>query len=410
MKDTRSQTQREPKQPVTSTSRLIRRQRVFLVILGVAAALAIAGLVASLFIKSPAQRAAEALPPSPSTLTAKVENSVLAQTVVVRGTVTAAGQFAVSGTLGWPGGPAVLTKLPLSVGGGVGEGQQLAEVGGQPIFAFSGVVPAYRDIKVDTKGEDVAQLQYSLQNLGYLSSSDQAGVFTLSDARALGEFMKDKGYDPPLDAQKRPMMPLCQIVFLPALPATVASVGATVGQNLAAAQQPLLKITTGELNVTATVPSGSQNGLSVGQKLMVSDDVRGKSVDGTIASLGGFSAPSAGGAGTNGSSSSGSATNQGAQAPGYLLVARPDTALSSDWLGQDVRVTIVVATTPGPQLIVPVTAVTTQADGQASVTVLAADGTRSRVPVTTGLTNAGKVAVTPLTPGALSEGGDVVVG
>lgn len=388
-----------------SASQLIRRQRVFLISVGTIAVLAVAALVASLFVKSPAQRAAEAAPPTPSTLTAAVEKKVLTQSVVVRGEVASPGNVSVSGTLGASDGPLIVTKLPVKPGAGVQNGQLIAEISGRPLLAFAGDVPAYRDITVGTTGDDARQLQADLVALGYLPSSASGDKFTVAASRALRAFMKKAGYATELDGSGYPMLRLCNAVFLPTLPATVASVGATVGANLSGAQQPLLSITTGRLSVSATVPQGSQTGLKAGQHVAIADDVRGRTTAGTIASIGAFST----GAAAAGSATSERASGAGA-VPGYPVVVQPDAPLSGDWLGANVKLTVVTGTTTEPVLVVPVAAISTTADGQASVTVLTPTGARERIPVTVGLISAGVAAVRAQSSSTLKAGARVVLG
>lgn len=378
-------------------SRLVRRQRVFLVLVSMAAVLATAGLVASLFIKSPAQQAAEASPPPASVLTAEVKREVLMQSVVVRGTVASSAQFSVTGKLGRSGGPAVLTKLDVATGSSATEGQQLAEISGEPLFAFQGAVPAYRDVSVGTRGDDADQLQKALQRLGYLSSVSDDKTFTWRAGRALRAFMQDRGYEAANDGDGNAILPLAQLVFLPSTPATVAAVNGAVGDDLSALDKPLLSVTTGDLRVSASVPEGSQNGITPGQEVEITDDVRGRSVKGSVVSLGDFS----------GNAKSNDTTQS---TPGYLLIVAAADPLSSDWLGQNVKVTIVVARRPQPELVLPVTAIATKEKGDTFVTVVGSDGSRTQVQVKVSLISGGDAAVTPMTADSLHESDDVLVG
>lgn len=374
-------------------SRLIRRQRAFLIVVGIFAVLAVAGLVAALFIKSPAQRAAEVAPPTASVLTATVTKGVLKQSVVVRATVGSSADLAVTGVLG-RSGPAVLTKLPVAAGSQVTDGQVLAEIAGEPVFAFQGAIPAYRDITVGVTGPDSAQLQEALHRLGYLASVRSDQTFDWRAALALRAFLKDNGYAATLDGSGYAMLSLSQVVFMPTLPAAVTSVNAGVGADLAGASKPLLTLTTGALRATATVPEGSQHGLAAGQSVEIVDDVRGRSVTGKVASLGAFD--------------QGSATSS--SPPGYPMVVIPDTPFAADWLGQNVRLTIVAAASNAEVLIVPVTAIATNASGDTTVSVLGPNETRTVVPVTVGIISSGTAEVTPKGASQLHEGDHVVVG
>lgn len=389
-----------------AASRLIRRQRLFLVIVGATAVLAVGALVASLFVKSPAQRAAEASPPPPSVLTATVEHKALTQSLVMRGDVASPGSIRVSGVLGGGEGPAIVTRLAAKPGQSVGNGQVLAEVAGRPIFALAGGVPAYRDIAVGTTGADAAQLRADLMALGFLTSGGAAEKFTTTDARGLLRFVTAAGYTPELDDAGHAMLRLANTVFLPTLPATVAAVGATLGTDLSGAQQPLMTITSGSLTVTATVPQGSQSGLKIGQRVSLADDVRGVTATGTVASVGAYQSEQ-----TNDSDAAVSGTSpQGASTPGYPLTVKPDHPLGGDWLGANVKVTIVTGTTGGAALVVPVTAVSMTAAGKASVTVLGRGGTRRNVPIDVVLVSAGFAAVSAADSAPLNAGDRVVLG
>ena len=81
---------------VAGLSKTVRRQRMFLVAALAAALAASSGLVASTLIKSPAQQAAETKPPKATVFTAAVVKKVLANAIVVRGTVAASGDINVA--------------------------------------------------------------------------------------------------------------------------------------------------------------------------------------------------------------------------------------------------------------------------------------------------------------------------
>lgn len=385
------------------TSPLVRRQRVFLVLISVVAVLATAGLIASLFIKSPAQKAAEASPPPASVLTAAVKREVLTQSVVVRGTVASSAQISITGKLGRTSSPAVLTKLMVGAGATVNEGQQLAEISGEPLFAFQGVVPAYRDIAVGVQGDDAAQLEIALQRLGYLSTVGEDKKFTWRASWALRELMEDRGYEAVKDADGYAMLPLHQYAFLPTTPATVAAVNGAPGDDISGAEKPLLSITTGDLRVSATIPRGSEEGITVDQEVEIADDVAGRNAKGKVASLGEFTNDA------KSDSDSQSASNS-QSAPGYPLTIIPTDGISSDWLGKDVKLTIVVEQTPQPELIVPVSAIKTTENGSSFVTKVSRDRARTQVSVTVGLTSGGNAAVTLRDETSLHEGDNVLVG
>lgn len=108
--------------------------------------------------------------------------------------------------------------------------------------------------------------------------------------------------------------------------------------------------------------------------------------------------------------STGTAPQPPTQLPGYPMTITPDAPLNGAWDGQDVRVTIVNAATGSAVLSVPLSAVSTGADGQSAVTVVAADGSQRRVLVTAGASADGDVQVTPTNDDVLREGDQVAIG
>ncbi|WP_327253257.1 hypothetical protein [Streptomyces sp. NBC_01244] len=154
------------------------------------------GVAVAQVIKPP-RAAADSAASAPGVLTAPVEQRVLVASVIVRGTVTARQSVDVTPVGGAPGAAgAVVTKLPVAVGGRVEEGQVLLEVSGRPVIALRGTLPAYRDLKPGSEGGDVAQLQQSLARLGHATGADGAGRFGEGTKAALSALYASAGYDP----------------------------------------------------------------------------------------------------------------------------------------------------------------------------------------------------------------------
>ncbi|MFD7913757.1 peptidoglycan-binding protein [Streptomyces sp. NPDC059752] len=188
-----------PVAPEDDRGGLARGRRVVLAVVGGAALMAVGGLLATTLVKSPAQVAAETGPPAQGVLTADVERRVLAQTVVMRGTVVADQSVAVSpqGMRSGEGtGAALVTKLPLKAGDPVTAGQLIAEVSGRPVFTLHGAQPMYRDLKPGASGDDVAQLQQALRELGHGTGGDAKGVFGAGTKAALAARYRAIGYEP----------------------------------------------------------------------------------------------------------------------------------------------------------------------------------------------------------------------
>ncbi|MFE9792057.1 peptidoglycan-binding protein [Streptomyces goshikiensis] len=167
----------------------MRGRRGVFGVVGGAVLMAAGALLATAVVKSPAQLAAEAGPPAQGVLTAEVERRVLAETVVTRGTVVADQSVTVAP-------PGVVTKLPLKAGDPVAAGRLLAEVSGRPVFALRGAVPMYRDLVPGATGDDVAQVQAALRELGHGTGRDPKGVFGPGTKAALAELYRAVGYAP----------------------------------------------------------------------------------------------------------------------------------------------------------------------------------------------------------------------
>lgn len=177
-------------------SRIIRRQRLFIAVAGLAALVSVAGLVASSFVKSPAQLAADQGAPSASTLTAPVSRQVLSQTVVVRGKVVAGATLSIAPTAAQGASTLVVTRVVKHQGDAVAPGEVLIEVSGRPVIALPGSVPAYRDLRPGDTGADIAELQAALKSLGY-NDSDPAGTFGAGTKNAVSKLYQRLGYSVP---------------------------------------------------------------------------------------------------------------------------------------------------------------------------------------------------------------------
>ena len=127
---------------------------------GGAALLAIGGLIGSSLVKSPQQIAADTAAPLPTATTAKVVSQVLTSSVQMRGVVYPATQYDVypsapesdagtSGTGAPAGGSAAgggssaavyISRLDVAAGKTISNGEKLAEIDGEPLFALAGHV------------------------------------------------------------------------------------------------------------------------------------------------------------------------------------------------------------------------------------------------------------------------------
>ncbi len=95
---------------------------------------------------------------------------------------------------GWPMGtrmPGVVTWLP-AVGAVVRRGQALLRVNDAPVVLLYGDLPAYRQLKVGVKGNDVRQFEKNLRALGYAGFAVDE-MFAEPTAQAVKRWQRDIG-------------------------------------------------------------------------------------------------------------------------------------------------------------------------------------------------------------------------
>jgi hypothetical protein len=440
-------------------SRLARRRRVLFWVAGGAALLAIGGLIGSSFVKSPQQIAADSAAPPPTVTTAKVVSQVLTSSVQMRGVVYPAAQYDVypsapesdtgaTGSGSAAGGSAAgssspgavyISGLDVAAGQTISNGEKLAEIDGEPLFALTGRVPAWRDITPGESGPDVAELQKALAALGYYQGGDTPGFFGTATQDAVSVYYEHLGYTPPASGG----VPLTDVIFVPSLPAKVIAVNGAKGQQPG---QPFLELAArGSLALTGELPPAYAGQVKTGLTVKIFDEVTGIHAAGTIADVGtattvtpigaivnvgggsasvgsagatgsgstgsgstGSGSTGSGSSGSVGSSNSGSAANPGAT-PFIPLAVQPSKPLAAALNGENVLVTVATGRTEGPVLTVPVAAIVTTGSGTSYVTVVGAAGKQAQVAVTPGISENGYVQVTPVRGGKLAAGDSVVV-
>jgi len=217
-------------------------------------------------------------------------------------------------------------------------------------------------------------------------------------------------------AESGPMLPAGEAVFLESFPARVDAVQGSVG---AAVSGTAMTLSAGELVVRAYVPEYQKGLLRAGQKVEIYSEISGVSARAKVSSVAETmtvpgqavdGSASGGNGGTGSGAGTGSDSGSGSGESGYLVQITPDEALDAQLTGQDVRLTIEAASTGRKALVVPITAITSSADGKTIVTVVPAAGTEQRVEVRPGTTGDGFVAVEPVKTGALKAGDKVVTG
>jgi peptidoglycan hydrolase-like protein with peptidoglycan-binding domain len=427
-------------------SRLARRRRILLGVGLTAALLAVGGLIGASFVKSPQQLAADTAPPPRTATTAPVVSQVLTASVQMRGVIYPATEYDVypsapestSTTGAQSGGSAAggssgstegvfISKLDVAAGQSIRNGQELAEIDGQPLFALTGSVPAWRDLLPGETGPDVTELQQALAKLGYYDDGDTPGYFGGATEYAVALYFEHLGYTPPTTGG----VPESDVIFLPSLPATVVAVNGATGQQPG---QPFLELAArGSLALTGELPPAYGGQLKSGLKVTIYDEVTGIHATGTVAELGsattltpaGAVVDVGGGSGSSGSAESGESGSSGTAGSGSSsgsgsgsssgetvfipVTVRPSRPLAAALNGENVLVTVETGRTEGPVLTVPIAAIVTTASGNSFVTVAGPRGKHRDVRVTTGLSENGYVQVTAATPTSLKAGDQVVV-
>lgn len=450
--------------PPPAGSALRRRKRAVVIVAAAAILLAVGGLIGATFIKSPAQLAAEQQPPQPTLLTAEVVRQVVGDTLVLRGTVTAAQEFQVTPAPGGEGQTPIITALRKAAGDELAAGEVIAEVSGRPLFALRGGTPAFRDLRPGSQGADVRMLQEALAELGFPRGSDAAGIFGAGTKRAVRGLYQRIGFEVPTtggpekqdqaaltaaadavtqaarrlrdvkenpqqgetpsrhqvadatedlrNAEKRleelrastgEMVPRSEVVFVPAFPARVSAVNGKIG---APVQVPMVTVSAGELLVSGRLDPADRSLVRAGVKAEIDSEVTGLHATGTVTAI------------ADNSNSQPRNTGQGSQqgqtqtpaGPRHVPVTvTPSAPLDPKLIGQDVRLTLRFAQTAGAVLAVPQAAITSSADGRTYVTKVGPEGTRQRVEVRAGVAGNGLVEVEPVA-GGLAAGDKVVSG
>src|SRR5580692_11185259 len=270
-------------------SRLSRRRRVLLGIGIAAALLAGGGLIGASFVKSPQQLAADTAPPPDTVTTAAVVSQVLTSSVQMRGLVYPSTEYDVyaSAPASSPGGD---SGSPSSAGGSSSAGEVYISklegaagdtiTDGEPLFALTGPVPAWRDLTPGESGPDVTELQKALASLGYYGGGDTAGYFGPATEDAVSAYYEHLGYSAPSSGG----VPAADVVFLPSLPATVVAVNGAAGEQPG---QPFLELAPrGSLALTGQLPPAYAGQVKSGLKVTIYDEVTGIHAAGTVAGMG----------------------------------------------------------------------------------------------------------------------------
>lgn len=398
-----------------------------------------AGWVASRTVTSPAQTLAEAAPPAHSLLTETVTSGRVSQSVTFDVEIESNLSLEVIAPAPGDGAAPVITRLPVKRGARVRAGDLVAEVSGRPVILLPGALPAYRTLAPGLRGPDVKQLQHALSAAGYFRGSAD-GVYGPVTAAAVAVLYKHHGYDAltvgtdeveaaedaveqarralaqvPIGvksskerrfahddlikatehlaaarAESGAQIPVGEVLFVPALPATVADVPVSVGKTPGEA---LLTLTSGSL-----VARGTPNAVDAG-KVEQGDGVRllltpTGEAKGTVAAIEKV-APT---------------EDTDYQGSGLVFTITPFRPIPADSADTSARAIVTTDSSPKEGLVVPEAALSMNAAGSTAVTVVRDGGTEVRVSVIAGFSGDGLVQVEPSRSGALTVGDQVVVG
>jgi peptidoglycan hydrolase-like protein with peptidoglycan-binding domain len=389
--------------------RLRRRRNVLLVIVALAVIASAGGLLLSTSLKSPSQQAAETKAPGLTRLTVPVQRTVIRNTVQASGVVSkpplissldSSGGGGSSATIpGNPGGNVqrIVTKIYLPPGNFVQPGSVIIEVAGRPFFVFPGTVPAYRDLAPGESGNDVAQLQAGLAEIGYSIGGDTSGTYGPGTAAAVAAYYHAIGYQVPAvqagpKQDRGAAVPLSEIMFVPHFPAQVVKLGGSVGSVV---NGSLVTLSLGSPAIRGQLNPAFGSLVRAGMHVTVTTQGSAAVVHGVITSV----------------------TRRAKTAKSisgglyYPMGIKPRKPLpGSMGPGQDVILSIHAAQSSGPMLAVPEAAVFGGQDGRAYVSKVTGPTSAARVQVRILTQGDGLVGVSPVTPGSLKQGDQVVTG
>jgi peptidoglycan hydrolase-like protein with peptidoglycan-binding domain len=405
-----------------STLKAQRRRSVVLVVavLAVATGALLAGILLGPSVRSPAQAAADAAPPAPSLVTVAAERRVLAESVVVRGTVAAGQSVKVMAPAGLAGPSAVVTGVSGKRGRPAREGAVLMEVAGAPLYGLVLPFPLYRDIQAGARGPDVKAVQRALRRLGY--RTPVSGVFDAGTQDGLRRFYRARGYDvpsaastddpakAPADGQSKPdpakpdpaksdpradtaggttapMLPRAHVVRLDRSDRIISAVPLGVGAVVTAPETVVLELDAGAATVQASLGQEQRALVDVGSTAEIVDEVKGTRSAATVRHI----------------ADEPTQTDQGS---GFAVQLAFTGKAMTPVKGHSVLVTIGASGKASPVLAVPVTAVYSRPDGTTFVTVTGAGGRTSDVAVSTGKSAGGWVEI----KGEVEAGALVAVG
>lgn len=389
-----------------------RSAAIGILALAVLVGLSVAGWLVANSVKSPEQAAADAAAPPPSLITAPVEFRVIAETVVTRAEVRPSLTIEVPPPSLDSDTKPVVTRVLVTKGQSVQEGDLLAEIAGRPIIYLEGDFPMFRPLSRGMEGLDVRQMERALSRLGHYSGPED-GVFGPKLERAIHQFYEALGYKPSSsDPGDQPsgdvgngqppagdggiVVPPGEVFFAqPSLQVerVIATLGSEVGGSSpnSGTSDAVLTLGTAEVIVESMLTVAQKAIVEPGMTAEILSEISGETFEAEVSEV--ADNPDA-----------------GSTTEGYRARIDPDDIVPAELIGQNVRVTIHTASTAAPSLVVPLSAIWSSGDGTAHVTRSAATGMTEEIAVQVGPSVGGFASVEPARGSQLSEGDLVVVG
>jgi multidrug efflux pump subunit AcrA (membrane-fusion protein) len=356
--------------------------------LAAAVVLAAAAATGGVVVASSAEQATPT-PQEPPANTVTVKKGELSAMVSLDGTLTyrARSDGSPYSAINQAGG--IYTDLP-EEGDKVDCGDVFYRVDDDPVLLLCGTVPAYRDLDIGDKGNDVRQLNRNLHELRYdadtgVDIDPDDSDFTWETETAVEKLQDDKGLD------ETGALDIDDAVFLPKS-ARIAKVTGEPGGSASPGAQ-VAQATSDTLEVQVSLEASQQSEVKVGDRAQITLPGN-KSVKGKVDRLGRVARAPAGQDDDVGA----------ATIPAYISLDNPEMARGLDQAPAQADIT-----TKGVEsaLSVPVTALVGKSGGGYAVEVVRDGGQRELVAVKLGLfdTAEGRVQV----EGDLHEGDQVVV-
>lgn len=147
----------------------MRRGFVVSAVIVIAVLAASGGWLAGRRIQSPDRAALDSKSPTPSLITVEVELTELTADVITRADVgyDEPVVLSLSGALGGDRSVALVVTSAPERDSELVEGDPAIEIAGRPVFLLAGPVPVFRDLRPQSRGPDVQQLEEALARLGH---------------------------------------------------------------------------------------------------------------------------------------------------------------------------------------------------------------------------------------------------